>query len=514
MQLLLTASADTYITNKIVNNSFRATDANVGKAGTLDLFKLYNESEITGEEFPIELSRLLVRFNLSEIQSLTASRIDINDSSFSAKLKLFDVVAGQATPSNFTVSVFPLSRSFDEGIGRDITAFSDLDACNFVTRSYSEGSSLLWHVTGANSLGLLGSSNIDVISSGNLGAGVINLGSYQTFVNGNENLDVDITTVVSATLAGLIPDCGFRISFSGSQETDNKTRFVKRFASRNAANKFKAPVLAVGWDDSVQDHRNDFVFNQSGSVFFRNFIRGAPANLVSGSSGAQLTGENCLLLKLVKDNLVLYYTGSQHKQGTTQAGVTGFYSASFSVDMFDRTRVQGSMRIIDVMSSSNKDFIEFDAYWTSLDENVIFKQEKITVRKPQFTSQIADPADLQFKVTNLRQAYSKEDDVKLQVFVFDKIREDAAFRIPYARKGIILSNVYYQIKLADSNTAIIPFDKEKNSTRLSCDSDGMYFNLLMKSLQEGYTYEIEFLCEDFGMSSVYRSMSGRFRIGN
>jgi len=514
MQLLLTASADTYITNKIINNSFRATDANVGKAGTLDLFKLYNESELSSEENPIELSRILLKFDLSSVRDLTGSSIDLNASNFKASLKLFDVIAGQATPSNFTVSVFPLSNSFDEGIGRDISAFSDLDACNFVTRSYADGASVLWHATGANALGLLGSNNIDVIASGNLGAGVIHLGSYQTFVNGNENLDIDITTVVSATLAGLIPDCGFRVSFSGSQETDNKTRFVKRFASRNSANKFKSPIVSVSWDDSAQDHRNDLVFNQSGSIFFRNFVRGAPSNLTSGSSNSPVTGDNCLLLKMVKNDLTLYFTGSQHKQGTNDTRVTGFYSASFAVDMFSRSRVQGSNRIIDIMNASGSDFIEFDAYWNSLDDSFTFKKETLRVNKPMATSQIGDPADLQFKITNLRQSYSKTDDVKLQVFVFDKVREDAVFRTPYVRKGIILSSVYYQIRLADSNTIVIPFDKLNNSTRLSSDSDGMYFNILMKSLQEGYTYEVEFLCDDFGMSTVHKSVSGRFRVGN
>ena len=44
MYRILSASKDTYITNKIINNKFRATDANTGQAGTLDLFKLYAES--------------------------------------------------------------------------------------------------------------------------------------------------------------------------------------------------------------------------------------------------------------------------------------------------------------------------------------------------------------------------------------------------------------------------------------------------------------------------------------
>ena len=62
MHRILTASKDTYITNKIINDSFRATDANVGNAGSLDLFKLYNENTLSGEPSPIEISRLLIKF--------------------------------------------------------------------------------------------------------------------------------------------------------------------------------------------------------------------------------------------------------------------------------------------------------------------------------------------------------------------------------------------------------------------------------------------------------------------
>ena len=43
MIIVCTASSDTYITDKIIDGNFRATDANAGQAATLDLFKLYNE---------------------------------------------------------------------------------------------------------------------------------------------------------------------------------------------------------------------------------------------------------------------------------------------------------------------------------------------------------------------------------------------------------------------------------------------------------------------------------------
>ena len=85
MYRILTASKDTYITNKIINNKFRAEDANLGQAGTLDLFKLYNESTIAGETAPIELSRLLLHFDLKPAQDMhNNSIIDVGSSNFKA----------------------------------------------------------------------------------------------------------------------------------------------------------------------------------------------------------------------------------------------------------------------------------------------------------------------------------------------------------------------------------------------------------------------------------------------
>jgi hypothetical protein len=121
MHRILSASKDSYITNKIINNSFRATDANVGSAGTLDLFKLYNENTISGEDTPVELSRLLIKFPINEIRTMDSQGdIDINDSSFKCEVKLHDVYGGQTTPSNFKIILFTLAQKFDEGKGMDV----------------------------------------------------------------------------------------------------------------------------------------------------------------------------------------------------------------------------------------------------------------------------------------------------------------------------------------------------------------------------------------------------------
>ena len=68
MYRILSASKDSYITNKIINNKFRAEDANVGQAGTLDLYKLYNESTIpSGTDDTHENTRGLIKFDYDEI---------------------------------------------------------------------------------------------------------------------------------------------------------------------------------------------------------------------------------------------------------------------------------------------------------------------------------------------------------------------------------------------------------------------------------------------------------------
>ena len=128
MIVIASASADTYITNKIID-ALPAVSGNVGRAGTLDLFKLYDENlEVTGT---LELSRLLIKFDLSKALTLASSSLDIGDSTFRATLKLQNISAGQPVPNNFTVQVFPLAVEFSEGFGRDVISFADVDATNF-----------------------------------------------------------------------------------------------------------------------------------------------------------------------------------------------------------------------------------------------------------------------------------------------------------------------------------------------------------------------------------------------
>ena len=504
MYRILSASSDTYITNKIINGAFRATDANVGRAGTLDLFKLYDESIISGTAAPTEISRILIKFDLSPLKQLTGSDLDISHPSFNAMLKLHDVYGGQTTPSNFKIIVFPEG----EGIGRDVATFEDIDACNYLTSSISSGKAQTWFLSGADKPGKLGSSDIDIIESGSLGSAVVNLFKIQSFDVGTENLEIDVTTLVSGTLAGDIPDHGFRISFSGTQETDHYTRFVKRFASRHSSNTRIRPKMVIQYDDTIQDHHRSFFFDLTGSLFLNNFHRGRIANLLSGAQATQITGSNSVIVTLTSGSsgsatfFSRAYSGSQHKIGNNF--VSGVYSATFAISEFE----SGTLRnqIINAGSAS------FTEIWSSQDKTVGFLTGTLVVNSVQRSAFVNSPGRLFVNVTNLRNSYRSDERVKLRVFV-ENIDNDLVVRkTPIEAVSEIFTRMHYRVRDFESKETIIPFDTTKNGTLLSTDSEGMYFEFFMSSLEAGRTYVFEFLIKDLGFDHVFSDVASKFKV--
>lgn len=486
----LKADKDTYIVNKVVNNK-RVTDANVGQAGTLDLFKLYNESTISSVTGSVtELSRFLIHFNLDPLRALTGSVLDFS-SNFKAVLKLRDVFGGQTIPSNFTMIAFPLSQSFDEGNGFDISSFRDIDSSNWITAS--NGS--LWNEEGANASGALGSANIDIIETGDLGAGTQNLFVTQNFALGTEDLSMDVTTIVSATLAGLIPDYGFRLSFSGTQETDGNSRFIKRFTSRHANDPALRPSLEVYFDDTIQDDHRNFFFDLTGTLFLNNFHFGQPANIVH--NGAEVTGTNSLILTLMSGSGSTYYekvvTASQYSVGNNFQ--TGVYFAQFAVATNETGSLQNQIRL-----ASSASFTEV---WGSLDGTNGFFTGSLDIKSVPRTAFDIVPGRMYVSVKNNRKQFQSTEKFKFHVYAQDFTERVKAGKLPIERKSMLFKNMYYQIRDVNSGKIVIPFETDNSGTKLSVYDNGMYFDVFMSDLEVGRIYGIELKFTDMGNEIIF-----------
>jgi hypothetical protein len=494
------ADKDTYITNKVIK-SVRKTSSNVGNAGTLDLFKLYGAS-MSGTLPNTELTRLLIHFDIDKLKTLHESgRIDIGDSSFWCEMHLHDVYGGQPTPNNFTVDVFPLSSSFDEGLGRDIAHYSDYDSCNWLSSSFTT----LWVSGGCSLACSANSGGGDYITSS---FSLASTKASQYFKTGTEDLVVDITSLMSATLAGEIPDVGFRISFENSLEVNSKTYFVKRFASRTAFDETKRPHLLMGFDDSIYDDTQDLSLDTSCRLTFYNYNFGSLSNLTSGSSLSQITGSNCLLLKMSTPISGGYYnqyiTGSQYSHGSSY--VTGTYFADVTIP----SSGTGLAAVIALSGS-----LEFVPVWQSIDNSLAYITGSTLTISPPVRSMSRRNKSLIVSVRDLKDRYTNSEEAIIRVHIFDQTSPlIKATKLPVELPGVIIKDVYYQIRDSVTDEAVVPFDLDKKSTKVSNDADGMFFVLDTSSLSSGRTYVIDVIIPIDGNNSEFRSVSSIFRVEN
>lgn len=510
MYKILKADKDAYITNRFIkiasSGSFR-TGSNVGSAGSLDLFKLYGATFTNNDvNLPnLELSRLLIHFDLQPLEDLIYSgSVNINHRSFNCSLKLFDVYGGQTTPSNFDISLFPLSKSFDEGAGRDVVYYSDFDACNFTSASVG----IKWELSGSG-LGRGAEEICDYITaSAKLGGSSLEV--TQHFKTGEEDLTVNVTKIVSATIAGILPDSGFRLSLKQNLEDDKFSYFVKRFASRTAYDSSKHPRLIVKYDDSIQDDIQNLRFDQNSTIFLRNYQYGEPSNITSGSTSTSITGSNSLLLKLVtavsgNGNYSLIFTGSQHFDGLNY--YTGIYSASFTIPQTNQTLYK------ELQHSGS---VVFTPIWLSLDGSVAyFTGSKITVYPPQRSNSTIDFKNYVVTTSGLQDLYRSNENVFIRVNIFDYTSPIIKLvKRPVELSGIVVRKSYYQIRDASTNEIILEFDETNGSTRISSDSNGMYFVLDTSNLIKERSYIIDIMLVLGGTKKIFKSVSNVFSISD
>ena len=491
-----------------------------------------SNTRITGSV--VELSRGLLKFDYSKIRSLMTSSIDVTHPSFVCKLRLFDISAGQVVPENFTLMVSPLTSEFDEGEGSDVISFSDLGSTNFITSSASSNSVSTWFVSGANASGSSGvfygntgrNSSVDFYERG-FTKGPDNpetsLVFSQKFITGKEDLSIDITPIVSASLVGVLPNHGIRLSFTSSEEIDDKTRFVKRFGSRHLTDFEKVPRIEIFYDDTIQDNHRNFFFDLSGSIFMQNYHRGAPSDIMSSSQPhpagghlyTPLGGTDCMLVTLRTGSFITQSFVSQHTASSLSVGKSGLYSASFCIPfntgglVYSGTGWSGDT-IYDFAYKSGS--IIFEEYWSSLDGTLGFYTGSLEIKRIYRDSFNTTSRDLQMVITNAKGTYRKNEDVRFRVFVNDLNAQPKALRVPYQKKSIVLEESYYRITNIDTGAIVVPFDELYNSTRLSSDSDGLFFDFSMQSLELGSSYTIDFLIKDRGTTIVTKGKNVRFKV--
>jgi hypothetical protein len=486
-----TASLDNTITNALKNGlQTRATGSNQGMADSLQVFSIYGQA--SGSDVgsrTVEKSRILVQFPVDEISAARNAGTIPASGSVNFYLRMFNARHPFTLPKNFTLVANPISQSWQEGYGMDADSYTDAGISNWVIASSASSGITNWASEGGSFItGTANTAN--------------EIYTYkQTFVNGMEDLQLDVSNTVEDWIAGANPaklpgNYGFGVFLTASQESGEQGRsyYNKKFYARGSQYFYKRPVIEARWEDFKTDDRGDFYLSSAlapaednlNNLYLYNYIKGTAKNipvvgtkdiLVSIYSGTTGPSGNKIALPQGGGGL-----STGHTNITGAHVSTGIYSCSFALT----SSVSSNESLFDVWHSGG---IEY------------FTGSGFTAKNlAQYSNNVANSWVL--NVTNLKPYYSNQEKARFRIFTRSQTWNPTIYtKATTAIDPTILRNAYY--KITRQLDGVIAIDYGTGSikyTKLSYDASGSYFDLDMVNLESGYAYNINILSIEDGVT--------------
>jgi len=437
------ASADTTITNAFkANNLIRGVSGNMGQSDVLEVFSLYDDDENSSHEY----SRILIKFPVDDIAN------DRNDTSIPAsgsvsfKLKLFNAPTNKPLATDYTLTVLPISGTWDEGRGLDMEEYTDIDTANWINRASSSSGTSSWATSGGDTHATP---------------------SYNQNFTGVENLDVDVTSLVEQWISGSKNNDGFLIKLSSSLESDDASYYTKQFFARGSQFFFKRPIIEAQWNSARKDQRGAFYASSSLSdnnnnvIYLYNRVRGQLKNIPTVNTGS--------IYVRVYDAA----TGSNLVTSTVITGgwvSTGIYTASFELDttssqVFDRWFSSG---LTTCYHTGAIDVIQQDADEYDVTNNYVVS--------------LVDPKPF----------YTQDETARFRFFIRNKDWNPTIYNVATSDvETLTIESASYKLVRVSDNLKVIDYGTGSNlHTMLSYDVSGNYFDLNINLLEPDYMYQI------------------------
>ena len=438
------ANADNTITNAFEENlTTRATGSNNGLADVLEVFSIYGQATTSSTE----ASRVIIQFDTTQIAQDRTDGILPASGSVSFYLNLFNTPHAETLPVDFTLTVLAVSQSWEEGYGLDLDNYSDLTYGGFGSNWINRASGSTWDNNGG-----------DYHDSP-----VFN----KDFVEGYEDLSIDVSELVEQWLNGTKDNYGFGIQLTSSQETANRSFFTKKFFARGSEYYHKRPVIEARWNNAIMDDRGVFYASSSlasaddnlNTLYLYNRIRGRLRNIPAVDT---------------RDIEVSLYTQAGGTQiGSTFTGShvsTGIYKCNVHADTNDTS-------IVDVWSSGSIQ------YHTG------------TIDVKSFSAEEHSPTDKYIlKVSDAKNYYLNDGFERFRLYIRPRNWSPTVYVVSQATpETTIIHSASYEVFRIIDNEIVIPHGTGSTlHTLMSYDVEGNYFDLDMSTLEAGYDYGIRF----------------------
>ena len=449
------ATKDNTITNAFRENlTVDGQDSNMGASDILEAFSIYGQVQDSLGNLSTEEARILIEFDITEIDADIAS----GELAETAKyyLKLFNAPHGRTLPLDFQLEIVPLEEAWEEGTGMDMEGYRDL--------TYGKGSS--WKQKGAGVPW--------TTPGGHFPSGIP---VTATFAEGDEDLSVEITSFVNAWRTGT-PNYGLIVKLPSSATAQTRSYYTKMFFARGTSNFFKKPVIEARWDSQLTDHRKTLLSGQSNNIYLYNELRGALTNLAG-------TVTVSLYETLGGSPIVTDAATTNPETGIYKAVVTPTTSATTLYDV-----------------------------WSSDGTEVVTGSITVATQTPTGTPPIND---LVVSVLNNQDSHYTDQTSRFYFYIREKDWSPNIFTAAASRPDSkVYDNLLYKICRISTDEIIFDYDKTTDkTTTLSYDSNGNYFDLDISMLEPNYDYEIKLALFNV-MTKSYQELpfKHRFRVVN
>jgi hypothetical protein len=323
---------------------------------------------------------------------------------------------------------------------------------------------------------------------------------------------------------------GFIVRVGPNEATGSDSFYTKRFFGRTSHHFFKRPAIEARWNSSKKDSVKNFYLSSSlmpaadnlNKLYLYNVVRGKRANI------PEIGGKNSTINLSVYKTLGgtpfrlpvgggVNYPFAQQQAGTytgpgqcivTGAWVeTGIYSASFAYTGSART-------IIPVWHSGSDQSAGFGAPSLSITGSTI---SVIDITASQEYGTFNPNPEYVSTITNLKSIYSTTEEARFRLYARPKDWSPTIFTVSSTDiETSIIEDAHFKIfRIYDDHTAInyetASAYPANNSTLLSYDKKGNYFDLDMSLLEPGYAYGIKFA---YKVNNEYREQEDilKFRV--
>jgi hypothetical protein len=298
----------TYIdkNNTIVKN----TETNTGRN---EIAELYYGGNPTATQYSrhllyFDVIDLQSKYNSGELGDLSNVKHVLkmtNTSAFDKDLLGQKASNGYQRASSFDLTLFRVNKEWDQGVGYDYNKIvSDSDD----KISYIDGASNWLFATSSTNWDQAG------VYSGSPSAITV---TTQSFDNGNEDLEMDITSEVNSLITGGTTNYGYGLSFEYNLENvvREDAQYVGFFKKETQT--YYEPFLETAYSNPIRDDRNRFYKGKSNKLYLYVNVGGQLTNL-DYTPGVTIKDED-------GDVFSTFTTGQ-----TTHV-TTGVYSVEFEV---------------------------------------------------------------------------------------------------------------------------------------------------------------------------------------